>query len=192
MPTTRLDPTTGKAGDGVFAGPYKYLQRWNFKMNKVILSEPFLDEAEARARYEGRREWFTIVPDVPGIGEGTVVPEFVIEVAVAAPDFKVFFLHPSGRYRRVTFFRSIDGRLFNADVSDYFYEGEPQRGDEIKAIASGVFEPDGTGRAIFRNHVTNEQEVREFRDVPVADRWLDVPAFGEWAPLLADEDAPQA
>ena len=192
MSTTRLDPTTGKAGDGVFAGPYKYLQRWNFKMNQVIMNEPFLDEDEARARYEGRREWFTIVPDVPGIGEGSVVPEFVIEVAVAAPDFKVFFLHPSGRYRRVTFFRNIDGRLFNADVSDYFYEGEPQRGDDIKAIASGVFEPDGTGRVIFRNHVTREQEVREFRDVPVADRWLDVPAFGEWAPLLADEDAPQA
>jgi len=172
----------------MFTGPYKYLQRWNFKMNEVILRKPFFSESDARARYEGRREWFTIVPDVPGIGEGTVVPEFVIEVAVAAPDFKVFFLFPSGKYRRVTFFRNIDGRLFDADVTDYLYDSEPQRGDEARAIASGVFEPDGTGRTIFRNRVTREQEVREFRDVPVADRWLEVPAFGEWAPLTADRD----
>jgi hypothetical protein len=159
-------------------------------MNKVIMSEPFLPEDEARARYDAHEDWFTIVPDLPGIGEGEVVPPFVIEVMVAAPDFKVFFLHPSGRYRRVSHFRNIDGRLFADDVIDYVFEGEPAKDNDPVATLSGVFAPDGTGRAIFRNLRTREQEVREFRDIPVEDRWLDVPAFGAWEPLLADDEKP--
>ena len=166
---------------------YRYLQRWNFLLNKVILEEPFLDEQVARERYEAHKDWFTVVPDVPGIGEGQVVPDYVIEVMVAAPEFKVFFLHPSGAYRRVTTFSNIDGRLFAGDVSDYFYDGVPEADSEPLSIAGGQFTPDGGGKVVFQNLKTREREVREFRDVPVADRWLDVPKFGAWEPLLTFE-----
>jgi hypothetical protein len=179
---------TGEPGGGVSAGPYKYLTQWNFKMNTTILDEPFLTEDAARARYDAHADAFSVVADVPGIGEGEVVPEFIIDVLVAAPDFKVTFLHPSGAFRRVSVFRNTDGRLFAWTVTDYIYEGEPRKGEHV-AILNGVFEPDGTGKVIFRSTRTREQEVREFRDVPVGDRWLDVPAFGDWAPLLVEDEA---
>lgn len=173
------------------AGPYTYLQRWNFKMNTVHDDGPFIPEADARARYEAHDNWFSVLPDLPGLGDGTVIPPFVIEVAVAAPEFKVHFLHPTGATRRTSFFKNIDGRLFASSVTDYLYEGEPEKLAHT-AMVTGLFEPDGAGTAIFRNSRTREQEVREFRDVPVEDRWLDVPAFGAWEPLLADDDGEAA
>jgi hypothetical protein len=162
---------------------YRYCQRWNFKMSEVILQEPFLDPAEAQARYEAHKDWFTIVADVPQIGERGVVPPVVIEVMVAAPDFKVFYLNPAGKHRRVSLLRNIDGRLFLNDVTDYG-DDEPLNEIGTGTIVDTVMNPDGSGRTITRTNVPGQprrhQEVVHFSDANVDGLWMDVPEFGDW------------
>lgn len=172
---------------------YRYLERWNFLQNEPALDEGWIDEAEARERFQTRSSGFSFVN--AEAGDGTVVPEFVIVASVESLlRFRCQFLNPAGSVTRVIDYKDVDGRLFKEQVIDYRYPDDKNR-YPLRASTltyTGVFETNGYGAVVINDKSQPTAQTREYRDVPVEGNWMPVPAFGEWENLTKpDYEAPE-
>jgi hypothetical protein len=163
---------------------YRYLGSWNFLLNKPILGESWMDEAEARACYETGGDTFTVVD--ADASEG-VAPKFVLDVSPSRvdPRFRATFLNDALSVVEVVDYKTVDGRLFQWITVNFEYPDESTKYamGESTLTVRGKTEPNGDGFLTINDKSKPTVEKISFHDVPVDDLWLPVPKFGEWEDL---------
>jgi hypothetical protein len=164
---------------------YRYLSRWNFLLNRPIGGEGWIDDNEARRRYESGSGLFAIVDS--DAGDGVAVPKFVIEVSPSrtAPAIRSTFLNNAASIVEMIDYKFVDGRLFKWLDLNYEYPDETTKygQDESILILDGKIEPNGDGVLRVNDKSKPTVEKVSFRDVPVDDLWMPLPKFGEWENL---------
>jgi hypothetical protein len=182
---------------------YAYLGRWNDWLNKPVSDESWIDEDEARRRYETEPAAFEIVPatlrselDRLDLAQSesprTPVdpPRWVIRVSAGSGyRFKVTFLNRAGSVWRSIDYKQIAGRLFKDGVWEYTYPDEDRLYPQDRSLVTmqGIFNPDGSGSAMINDKSSPTIDRLSMDQVDVSGHWMDVPAFGEWE-LLTDPD----
>ncbi|AMM21674.1 hypothetical protein AX769_17880 [Frondihabitans sp. PAMC 28766] len=148
-----------------------------------------LTEDEARARYAGQvpapDHWFTVAAFRDDVAI-TDNPEFMVEVLPGAEMANVHFIDMAHNLCFIYGFKSIDGRLFLTESTEYTYApGGHHPLQEAVAGETATFEVDGSF------HVDTWDKRREPLPTDDADgeglnlakHWVDIPEFGAWAPL---------
>ena len=169
---------------------FRYLGGWNFHTLRPLLGGGWIAEDDARHRYESRDgSDFTVVSGAFGIGNGLVVPRFVLQVSPTLFTFRISFMNRAGSRIRVVGYTPVDGRLFKHGITEYRYADTEQRFRLRMAdrVVTATFEPDGTGTIRIDDKSNPTVKIREFTDIPVGGNWMRVPRFGQWADL-ADPD----
>ena len=163
---------------------YRYLGRWNYMLNRPIGGQGWIDEAEAQHRYETGGDMFTIVDTDADDG---VAPKFVIAASPSktAPGFRATFLNDALSKVEMVDYKTVDGRLFQWIFVNYEYPDETTkyRLDESTMILKGKTEPNGDGILTINDKSKPTVGKIRFHDIPVDDRWLPVPKFGDWETL---------
>lgn len=161
---------------------YRYMNQWNELTLRPVASEPYLDEAEARARYEGGGDAFEVIPE-PDAATG--VPAWSMRVYTGDGAFRVQHYNAAGSISRVTGFRRYDGRLFHDEVIDFFYPDQENRYDQSESTAhvTAYIKPNGTSKVISTNVEPGKETVEEYRGVPIDSYWAERPVFGDWEKL---------
>jgi hypothetical protein len=159
------------------------MNRWNDWTLRPAGSEPYLDEAEARDRYENGGDAFEVIPEPhPETG----VPAWSMRVFTGDGSFKVRHYNEHGVLSRIVGYRVHDGRLFHDEVLDYFY---PEGGDRDPRAAKSsshittYIKFDGTTKIIYTNVIPGQENVEEHRNVPIDSYWAQRPPFGHWETL---------
>ena len=163
---------------------YRYLGSWNFLLNRPIASDGWINDAEAQRRYESGSGLFAVVDADAGNG---VAPKFVLEVSPSKvdPGFRAIFLNDAMSIVEVITYKTVDGRLFKWISVNYEYPDETTKYelDESTMIVKGKTSPSGDGLLTINDKSKPTVEKVSFRDVPVDDRWLPIPTFGDWRNL---------
>lgn len=161
---------------------YRYVNQWNRRLLRPIGGEPYLDEADARDRYENGGDAFEVIPEPhPETG----VPAWSMRVFTGDGSFDVWHYNEHGTTTRVVGFRVYDGRLFHDEVLDYFYpeDGSDARQTKSSSHITTYIKPDGTTKIIYTNVIPGQENVEEYRNVPIDSYWAERPAFGHWETL---------
>jgi hypothetical protein len=163
---------------------YRYLGRWNYLLNEPILDQGWIDDVDARHRYETGGDFFTVVDADAGDG---VAPKFVLAVSPSLVNagFRATFLNDASSIIEVVDYKTVDGRLFQWIVVNYEYPDETTKYARIAAtlLLNGKTEPNGDGFLTINDKSKPTVEKISFHDIPVDDLWLPVPKFGEWEDL---------
>lgn len=175
---------------------YRYANEWNDQTLRPKRSEPYLEESEARERYENGGKSFDVIPEPD---PSTGIPAWAMRIFTGDGAVKVTHYDARGTVTRITGFRryepgadapvtgggSGDARLFHDEIVDYFYPESDERQFEFQSSSSitAYIKPNGTSKVIYQDVEPGKQTTAEYRDVPVESYWADRPAFGEWAAL---------
>ena len=163
---------------------YRYLGRWNYLLDRPIGGQGWIDEAEAQHRYETGGDLFSIVDS--RVGDG-VAPKFVVAASPSrtAPGFRATFLNDAKSIVEMIDYKTVNGRLFKWIFVNYQYPDETTKYqlDQSTMIVEGKTEPNGDGFLTINDKSKPTVGEISFRDIPVDDRWLPVPEFGDWENL---------
>jgi hypothetical protein len=165
---------------------YRYMNQWNSWTLRPIGSEPYLEEAEARDRYENGGNAFEVIPEPD---PATGVPRWQMRVYTGDKSFTVWHFNKYGTITRLVGFRSniYGGRLFHDEVIDYFYPEEGSDTYQIRSKSSShitvYIKPTGTSKIIYTNVIPGQEYVEERRGVPIDSYWAERPVFGDWEAL---------
>jgi hypothetical protein len=167
-------------------GTIGYTTRWNDLTNRPSADHDWIDEGQARDRFE-RNEFIDVVESSTIGSDGLVYPRWVMGIAGlrgVAGGARLEFHDGQGSIWRAVDYQIVQGRLFRFNVADFDYSTDQQRWEMSEATA-GVevtVDPDGTG-TVERWEAGGDQELTEFTGLDVSDHWLEVPAFGDWDAL---------
>src|SRR5690606_8582973 len=161
---------------------YLYMNQWNPKLLRPMGEESYLEEAEARSRYETGGDAFEVIPEPDAVSG---VPAWSMRVYTGDGSFTVQHYNAAGSISRITGFRLYDGRLFHDEVIDYFYPDQERRYKQFHATAhvTAYIKPDGTSKVISTNVEPGKETLEEYRGVPIDSYWAERPVFGEWEKL---------
>ena len=170
---------------------YAYLGAWNDWLNKPLLDEGWIEEDEARARYEGLRDHFEVGPTPSSrasrMNRDSSPPGRCASTRRGTPASVRPSSTSAGPVRRVVWYELVDGRLFRSEVTEYAYDYAQEHGrrdeDECVLLTIGRFEPDGTGTLWIEDKSVPTSRRLSIDQIDVSGQWLDVPAFGDWSRL---------
>lgn len=171
---------------------FLYFERWNFHLFKPILDAGWISREDAEERY-GRREpkTFGVVAGRSGVGEGAVIPAFILMIAPGRLAFSSYFFNRAGSVSRVLDYEHVDGRLFMHSATDYVYVYPDQAKYRVYEEATKIFKttyrPDGYGTLRTKDSSTKTSLLEEFQDVPIEHNWMPIPEFGDWENLINPE-----
>lgn len=163
----------------------RYPRRFEIYRLEPIGEPAYYTEQEARDRYERQRGLSIIARTDPPAWYIESAPKYVAEAADFAWFRVTFYTAGKTPLREVTW-RRVGDELFCRSVLDVFYpEGDPKRRVRFVDVVTvrQEFSTDGVV-VVTRESPVDEDMVREVDGVPVDDRRLAVPGFGEWEALL--------
>lgn len=165
-------------------GAVRYPERFEIYRLEALGEDPYLSLDEARHRYDGGKGLTVVGASTP--------PTWFLDVSARRHRFSVTFYSPTKTPIRRTDWEETGGRLLRRGAVDLFYpEGDPGRRVpysqllrvEHRWYADGVVH-------IERSSPIDEDLVTEI-SAPQELRWLDVPGFGDWAPLISASAPPE-
>jgi hypothetical protein len=130
-------------------GTIRYTTRWNDLTNRPSADHDWIDEGQARDRFE-RNEFIDVVESSTIGSDGLVYPRWVMGIAGlrgVAGGARLEFHDGQGSIWRAVDYQIVQGRLFRSNVADFAYSTDRQRWEMSEATA-GVevtVDPDGTG-----------------------------------------------
>jgi hypothetical protein len=155
---------------------YLYGRSWH-ESGRFPVAE--MTEAQAKKKFAKGPQLGVIAG--PDIQKGQV-PAYVLTMNGGAESVSVHHYAATGSIEAILSYRTIEGRLFLFDVTEYLYpdDGEFHFQDECTAVRSYLFEPDGSVN--LRSDVSAEEQVlvEEFSGVDVSPHWRDPIGWGEW------------
>lgn len=164
--------------------PVRYPERFEIYRLEALGEDPYLSPGEARRRYDAG-SGVTVV-------EESAPPSWHLEISARRHRFSVTFCAPTKTPVRRVDWEETDGRLLCRRAVDLFYpEGDPGR--RVPYIRLLRVEQDWYADGIVRVERSSpvEDDLVAHVRAPGDLRWLDVPAFGEWAPLIAASAPPE-
>ncbi|WP_148234246.1 hypothetical protein [Cellulomonas flavigena] len=158
-----------------------YTTRWNDLTRRPLAGHSWITPDEARRRYD-EAQGLEIVDASTRDEDGTQRPLWVVG---AHGRFRVELLTPGGAVARSVDWDLVDGRLWRWVTVEYVYLDDDTAHVDSDATLelTTTARPDGTASFSMRDE-SGESHVTQFDDVATDGYWLDVPAFGEWGPLV--------
>ena len=165
------------------SGEVRYPRRFEIFRLEALGDDAFFTDAEARNEYErGRRLAVT---------DAAAPPAWYVDV-LHRDRFTVTFYSPHKTPVRKVEWERADGRLFRRRILDLFYpEGDPKRRVPYSHLLTldQHWYTDGIAH-VSRSSPIDEDLVVEV-SAPGELQWADIPAFGEWAPLIEASAPPE-
>jgi hypothetical protein len=159
-----------------------YCFKWNYADNAP--GEP-LTEAEARVKHEAGEEYSAVMPPRSGAQSPTLVtPVWKTGVVVVT-----FLDNPGRKATEYTFMKKTEESLFLARAHMWTYPNDEPGLRLADAISHETvhYREDGYVKRVIKNKVDRAQETIEYTDVPIADNWEPIPAFGDYRSLARFE-----
>ena len=99
--------------------------------------------------------------------------------------FRVQLFTPGGSIARSVDWDLVDGRLWRWVTTEYVYpdDDSPYLESDATLEITTTTRPDGSASFSVRDE-SGETHVTQFADVATNSYWLDVPAFGQWGPIV--------
>lgn len=161
-----------------------YTTRYNLATRRPARDHAWVppDEAERLVR---AGEGIEVVDASRRDTDGALTPLWLVGLA-ASGAIRVQLLSPAGSVVRVSDYEVVDGRLWRSSSSDYDYADDSGRHRlaEAHLTVRTTRAPDGTGTLSIKDGASAPTHVASFTDIPTEGGWLDIPAFGDWGPVV--------